>query len=62
MEIRPSIGSHLRKPGQKNRCDWRRRGGMGAWVSVLLGMDGAEAAAAGPAAVGLGDLPELCAA
>jgi hypothetical protein len=33
---------------------------MGAWVSVLLGMDGA--AAAGPAAVGLGDLPELCAA
>ena len=33
-----------------------------AWVSVLLGMDGAEAvAAAGPAAVGLGDLPELCA-
>jgi len=35
---------------------------MGAWVSVLLGMDGAEAAAAGPAAVGLGDLPELCAA
>jgi len=41
---------------------------MGAWVSVLLGMDGAEAeaaaaaAGAGPAAVGLGDLPELCAA
>jgi hypothetical protein len=35
---------------------------MGAWVSVLLGMDGTEAAAAVPAAVGLGDLPELCAA
>ena len=37
-------------------------------MSVLLGMDGAEAeaaaaaAGAGPAAVGLGDLPELCAA
>ena len=37
---------------------------MGAWVSVLLGMDdgAAAAAAARPAAVGLGDLPELCAA
>jgi len=50
--------------GQENRCDWRpRRGGMGAWVSGLLGgADSAAAAAAGPAAVGLGDLPELCAA
>ncbi|KAF8698449.1 hypothetical protein HU200_035189 [Digitaria exilis] len=35
---------------------------MGAWVSGLLGADGAAEAAAGPAAVGLGDLPELCAA
>lgn len=37
---------------------------MGAGVSVLLGMDdgAAAVAAAGPAAVGLGDLPELCAA
>jgi len=36
---------------------------MGAWVSGLLGgADSAAAAAAGPAAVGLGDLPELCAA
>jgi hypothetical protein len=33
-----------------------------AWVSVLLGVDGASAAAVGPAAVGLGDLSELCAA
>jgi hypothetical protein len=36
-----------------------RCGGMWAWVSVLLGMDGVATAAAGPAAVGLTDLPEL---
>lgn len=58
-------GFHLRRPSRKIVATGGpgAGGGMGAWVSGLLGADCAAAeAAAGPAALGLGDLPELCAA
>jgi hypothetical protein len=59
------IRIHIQRKGRERRktiATVGEAGGMGAWVSVLPGVDGPSAAATGPVAVGLGDLPELCAA